>query len=164
MLKGKRVLDAGCGIGRDVEYLMEDGFDVIGIDASRNMVAEAKKNVPKGKFKIMDFRKMSFKDNSFDGIWAMHSLDHISKKEIVKVLKELARVLEKGGVLYLAVYEGMGELEVKKAEYMDEARHFYLYREKEMRGCLEEAGFDVSNSDVSNTETNKWLEVFARKK
>ncbi len=163
MLKGKRVLDAGCGVGRDVEYFLEDGFEPIGIDASRNMIAESKKNVPEGKFKVMDFRKMSFKDNSFDGIWCMASLYHISPKELPSVLKEFNRVLGEKGVLYLSVYEGEGEVDVEKAEYGEEARRIYLYEEKEMSEYLEEAGFEVSISEVNSTEDNKWLEIYARK-
>ena len=70
LLKGKKVLDAGCGPGRDVEYLMSEGYEVTGIDLSEGMIEEAKKNVPNGNFVLMDFRKMKFKAKSFDGIWS----------------------------------------------------------------------------------------------
>jgi ubiquinone/menaquinone biosynthesis C-methylase UbiE len=164
LLKGKKILDVGCGVGRDVEYLMEDGFDVIGIDISKNMISEAKKNVPKGKFIIMDFRKMKFKDKSFDGIWSMASLQHIDRREIINVLKEFNRVLHNGGILYLAVYEGEGEKEIVKPEYNNELRHVYLYKKDEMEKYLEDAGFKIIDSEVNIAEDKNWLEIFAEKK
>lgn len=164
LLKGTKVLDAGCGPGRDVEYFMEDGLDVVGIDLSKKMIEEAKKNVPKGKFKVMDFRKMKFKDKSFDGIWGMVSLVHVDKKEIEGVLNEFNRVLGEKGVLYLAVYEGKGKKEVKKPEYENEVRIVYLYNQKEMEKFLMESGFDVVVSEVNSDQDKKWLEVFAVKR
>ncbi len=162
LLKGKRVLDAGCGVGRDVEYLMEDGLEVKGVDISENMIKQAKKNVSKGKFEVMDFRKMKFKDGSFDGIWAMASVYHIPNKEIVDTFKEFFRVLDKAGLLYVSVYEGEGS-EERKDPTVGEVRTFYSYKEDEMKEKLEEAGFTIIRSEVNQTEDRKWLEVYARK-
>ena len=164
LLRGKRVLDAGCGVGRDVEYFMDDELEVIGIDISKNMIAEAKKIVKKGKFEVMDFRKMKFKAKSFDGIWCMASLYHIAPKEVPKVLKEFFRVLDKEGVLYIAVYEGEDKIEVKKLEYGEDSRTVYLYKEEDMREFLEDAGFSIIKAEVNTTDNNRWLEVYARKK
>jgi len=161
-LKGKRLLDAGCGVGRDVDYFVEDGYDIIGIDVSKKMIEEAKKLVPKGNFKVMDFRKMSFKDNSFDGVWCMASLYHVAPKEMPKVLKEFHRVLDEKGVLYLAVYEGTGKKEVDDPNYK-EKRTFYYYNQEKMQEYLEDAGFSIIRSEVNDTEEHKWLEVYARK-
>jgi len=162
LLKGKKILDVGCGVGRDVEYFLTDGYDPVGIDASENMIKEAKKNIPEGKFKIMDFRKMDFKDDSFDGIWAMASLYHISEDEMVDTLKEFYRVLGKKGLLYIAVYEGEGSKEDIDPKY-GEKRTFYFYKEDDMKKYLEEAGFAVIRSEVNQTEEHRWLEVYARK-
>jgi SAM-dependent methyltransferase len=165
MLKGKKVLDAGCGVGRDVEYLMEDGFEVIGVDISKNMVAEAKKNVPKGKFEVMDFRKMKFKAKSFDGIWAVSSLIHLDVKGVKTALKEFFRVLDTGGILYVSLKEGEGSIEVKKEEYGKFVRHVFLYKEEDFKKLLEEAGFSIIESEVNLMENNvKWLEFFVEKK
>jgi ubiquinone/menaquinone biosynthesis C-methylase UbiE len=162
LLKGKRVLDAGCGVGRDVEYLMEDGLEVVGVDISENMIKQAKKNVPKGKFKVMDFREMKFKDSSFDGVWAMASVYHISNKEILKTFKEFYRILDKNGLFYVSVYEG-DDTEERKDSVVGEVRTFYSYKEDEMKKYVEDAGFTIIRSEVNQTEDRKWLEVYARK-
>lgn len=57
-------MDAGCAIGNYVNFLLkkkEKEFQVIGIDTSPKMIAEAKKRVPEGKFELIDLRKMILK-------------------------------------------------------------------------------------------------------
>jgi 2-polyprenyl-3-methyl-5-hydroxy-6-metoxy-1,4-benzoquinol methylase len=51
--RGSRVLDAGCGIGLDAEALLGMGHDVVGIDASEGMIAEARRRVPRARFERM---------------------------------------------------------------------------------------------------------------
>jgi ubiquinone/menaquinone biosynthesis C-methylase UbiE len=160
ILPGKRVLDAGCGPGRDVEYFMEDGLNVIGVDLSLGQIKEAKKRVPKGEFKKSDFRKMSFKDASFDGVWSVTSLIHLPKTEVEKSLKEFNRVLDKKGVLYLSVKQGEGSEIVKKEKYNNEPRIVYFYEQVEMEELVRAAGFKILGSESNDV----WVEIFAEKK
>jgi len=164
LLPGKKVLDVGCGMGRDVEYFMEEKLDVIGIDLSKKMIDEAKKRVKKGKFKVMDFTKMSFKDETFDGVWSMAAFFHIPHENMTEVLKEMNRVLKKNGVIYVAVKEGEGEKEVVTPKYKDQPRVFVLYKQIEMEEFLKETGFSIINSTTSQEELgDRWVEIFARK-
>lgn len=80
-LKGAKILDIGCGPGRDAKYFYEHDLKVIGIDLTSNFVKMASKNVPNAKFIQMDMRKLDFPENTFDGIWACASFPHIPKKE-----------------------------------------------------------------------------------
>lgn len=164
LLPGEKVLDVGCGMGRDVEYFMEEKLDVIGIDLSKKMIEEAKTRVKKGKFKVMDFTKMSFKDGTFDGVWSMAAFFHIPRDHMVEVLKEMNRVLKKDGVIYIAVKEGEGEKEVIKPKYNDQPRVFVLYKQLELETFLKETGFSIINSTTSQEELgDRWVEIFARK-
>ena len=65
--KGK-VLDLGCGSGRDVKAFIERGYDVTGLDGSFKLVQRAREFT---KVEIIhdDFENLSFK-NQFDGIWS----------------------------------------------------------------------------------------------
>lgn len=163
VLPGKKVLDAGCGAGRDVAYLSEDGLDVIGIDISEGILEEAKKRYPKLKFKPMDFSNMKFKDKSFDGIWCMAGLIHTDRNDIPKVLKEFSRVLNENGILYIAVVEGTGEQEIKKEKYANEPRTYVYFKQDEIEKYLTDAGFQIMDSEVSDSNNKKWVEIFARK-
>jgi ubiquinone/menaquinone biosynthesis C-methylase UbiE len=160
MLNGKRVLDAGCGPGRDVEYFMEDGLQAIGVDLSLGQIKEAKKRVPKGEFKKSDFRKMSFKDGSFDGVWSVTSLIHLPKTEVEKSLKEFNRVLDKKGIVYISVKQGEGSEIVKKEKYNNEPRTIYFYGQQEMEELVRDAGFKILGSEANDV----WVEIFAEKK
>jgi len=76
MLSGKRVLDAGCGAGRDSAYLSEQGLEVIGIDMSEGML-EAAKQRAKADFRYMDVRETKFQKNYFHGIWCYNTFLHL---------------------------------------------------------------------------------------
>ena len=163
LLKGKKILDVGCGCGRDVEYFLQEGFDAIGIDLSEEMLKQARKIVPKTKLKKGDFTDLKFKKESFDGIWSMAGLIHIPRKEMVNVLKGFNNILTKKGILYLDVNEGKGEENLKKPKYNNEPRQYVYFTEKEMHGYLKKAGFKIINSEVNKAGDNTWLEIFAEK-
>ena len=105
---------------------------------------------------------MKFKDESFDGLWAMASVYHIPNKEILDTLKEFYRVLTKNGLLYVSVYEGE-EKEERKDIAVGETRTFYAYKKNEMEKNFEDAGFTIIRCEINQTEDRKWLEVYARK-
>ena len=107
--KNGKILDAGCGVGIDANYMKSRGFEVVGIDLSEEMLKLAKQKFPQMDFRLMDIRKIDFKPNSFDGVFASFSLIHIPKKDIPDVLKKFYQILKDGGVLYIALHEGKSE-------------------------------------------------------
>src|SRR3989338_475886 len=81
--KGK-VLDAGCGCGRDSAYLKEDGLYIISVDISPALIKEAKLN----NVNVVKEDLLKIKYNAeFDGIWCMATLADIPKKDSVKLIK-----------------------------------------------------------------------------
>src|SRR3989339_248169 len=81
------ILDVGCAGGRDAKIFTKAEHQVIGIDIVEEFLKEAKKNVPKAKFKKMDLMNLKFPDNNFDAIWAMAVLLHFSKTDGKKIIK-----------------------------------------------------------------------------
>ncbi|MEK6835285.1 MAG: class I SAM-dependent methyltransferase [Nanoarchaeota archaeon] len=161
LLVGKKILDAGCGPGRDLQYFNQEGLDVTGIDISRGMLRECKRRTGITALD-MDMRKMSFQDNSFDGIWCMASLSDIEKDEAPKVIDEFYRVLKRGGVIYIAVKEGEGMQVVKKKKYNDMPRIYVYYKLSELQELLKKKFF-VLSSVTANDEGTSWVEIFAKK-
>jgi ubiquinone/menaquinone biosynthesis C-methylase UbiE len=158
-LPGKKILDVGCGPGRDVEAFCKRGFDVTGIDLTLSFVEMAQKRVPEAKVIQMDMRHLEFPDESFDGIWSLASLIHIPKKDIKKTLEGFYRVLEKKGVIFLAVKEGEGE---KWVEKFGKDRFYAFYQEKEILDLLESVGFKIIES-VGKKVGYDWIKVLAVK-
>jgi len=157
--KGK-VLDAGCGAGRDSAYLKEDGLEVTSVDISEGMVQEAKNNgiqAIKGDLLVM------VSNEEFDGIWCMATLADFPKEDAPKLIKNFYKALKKEGIIYIAVKEGEGEKFIEKERYSNSPRFYALYKKDELNNLLKENGFEILESVVSNDEGTEWVEVFAKK-
>lgn len=157
--KGK-VLDAGCGAGRDSAYLKEEGLDVVSVDLSEGMIEEAKKlgvNPVNGDL-------LNMKSNEeFDGIWCMATLADVPKTEAVALLKNFHKALKVNGILYIAVKEGEGEQVIQKERYGNLPRFYAFYKKNELEELLKNNMFEIVESVQSNDEGTEWLEVFAKK-
>src|SRR3989344_8065973 len=122
LVRGKKILDIGCGTGRDVAMLIESGFECTGIDASQGMLKVASERVLNGKFIKMDFYKLKFPNETFDGFWAAASFLHAPKNDIGIVLNEAKRVLKTGGIGFISLKQkmGIGEGTIKDTRYGNE--------------------------------------------
>lgn len=160
--KKAKILDVGCGSGRDARYFKEFGLDVTAIDISDNMLEEAKKRAKGIKFEKMDMLNMSFENNSFDGVWIMATLSDITKEDSPKFLKDINRILKDNGVLYIAVKEGKGEKIIKKEKYNNLERFYCYYTQEELGNLLRETGFEIVNTIASEDKKTRWVEIFAR--
>lgn len=114
---GARILDAGCGSGRDVKAFSEMGFAVEAFDASAELVALARQLSGK------PVMQMRFQDvdtvEKYDGIWCCASLLHVSEAELPDVMIKLAIALKPGGVGYLSFKHGRGEREKNGRRFTD---------------------------------------------
>jgi SAM-dependent methyltransferase len=101
-----RILDAGCGSGRNAAAFLSHGFRVTAIDASPAVVQLAKRSGIDAS--VMTFQRMTF-IKEFDGIWACASVLHVPHAEIPEVLNRFARALNPRGILYVSLKEGQSE-------------------------------------------------------
>ncbi|MBT3691315.1 class I SAM-dependent methyltransferase [Candidatus Woesearchaeota archaeon] len=97
-IKGKKLLDIGCGAGVHIKKYLSKGAKCRGMDISKSMIDMAKQNCPNVDFKIGPMTKLPYKNSSFDIVTASLSVDYI--KNLIPVFKEISRVLKKGGVFY----------------------------------------------------------------
>ena len=126
---GGKILDAGCGSGRDSLYFIKHGYKVVSIDASEEMVRLSSKLTGQQTL-LMKFEDIDFKDE-FDGIWACASLLHVPKMEIKGVMTRLAQALKENGIFYGSFKYGEGE------EFRGE-RLFNFYDENSLRALISE--------------------------
>ena len=161
--KGAKLLDIGCGSGKDVEFLTEEGFDILGVDYSEAMIKEAEEKVPNGKFVVEDMRNLSFDDNSYDGIWCCASLIHIPKESAVDVLKKFKATLKDNGILYLAVIEGEGEEMVEFPQSKNMPRFFAFYKQPEIEELFTILGFKIITSYTEDDDNHTWINIFCKK-
>ncbi|WP_337016711.1 class I SAM-dependent methyltransferase [Leclercia sp. AS011] len=114
---GARVLDAGCGSGRDAKAFLEMGYQVEAFDASSAMVELAREHTGL-PVQLMTFADVDWKEE-FDGIWCCASLLHVPAAELPGVMRRLADALKPGGVWYVSFKYGDGEREVDGRRFTD---------------------------------------------
>ena len=101
-VKGARALDHGCGAGRSTRFLKRCGFDAVGVDPSSDMVAQALSKDPGGTYFKIDGLKLPFRDKEFPFVFQSIVLMEVgSRNEIVRMLREIHRVLNDDGILIL---------------------------------------------------------------
>lgn len=161
-----RILDAGCGSGRDSLYFKNLGHAVTAIDASSELAKLASEHIgqPVG---VMRFEDMAHREE-FDGVWASASLVHHAPEDMAIALQKFADALVTGGTLFFSVKYGQGET-------VDGDRRFPLYDEASIRSVLAQVpnleivkmwGADAAqmNADVLKRAQVTWLSALLRKK
>lgn len=105
-----RIIDAGCGSGRDTLYFLNQGHDVIAFDASKELVTLAEKHT-NHRIQHSTFLSFTTEQNSQDGIWACASLLHVPMNELVQTFLHLSQFLKTGGIFYCSFKYGNDEVE-----------------------------------------------------
>jgi SAM-dependent methyltransferase len=162
------VCDLGCGPGHVARYLHDRGVKVHGVDLSPAMVERARCLNPGIEFAQGDMLLLDVEDGAWAGVVAFYSIIHVARCDVVRALREIRRVLRPGGFLLLAFHLG------ENAAHLDEwwghkvCVDFVFFRTDEMKGYLEEAGFDVEEiterdpyPDVEHPSRRAY--IFARK-
>ena len=104
--EGGRILDFGCGTGRDAKAFLEMGYKVRALDGSRAL-CQAAGEITGLLVRCMDFRSYFPEEGEiYDGIWACASLLHLKKEELIPVLQNLGKALTDGGTLYVSFKYG----------------------------------------------------------
>ncbi len=101
--KSMKILDVGCGYGRTLKELYDNGYrNLIGIDFSSKMIERANSSYPDISFKISEGKKLDFEDNSIDCVILLAVLTCITNEDDqYHLISEIHRILKKGGVLYI---------------------------------------------------------------
>lgn len=164
--KGK-VLEIGCGGGRDAKVLLSMGYDYVGTDIAKEFVKVAKEFVPKGKFLTRSAYDLGFKDNEFNGFWASAVFLHIPKKRMDEALTELKRVIKPDGIGFIAVKQGKGEpiIEEDFAGKGSSKRFWAFYHKPEFDEVLKRNNYEiVSYRKWMKSKRTTWLIYFVKNK
>ncbi len=102
-----RILELGCGGGRDAARILERGFDLDATDGIPAMVAKANERHNVGA-RLMRFDQLEA-HAAYDAVWAHACLLHCPRAELPEVLSRIHRALIPGGVHYASFKLGNGE-------------------------------------------------------
>ena len=98
---GGRIMDLGCGSGRDVKWFRDHGYEAYGLDASRELVSKASDeyDIPVFTGLIEEWTTAT----PFDGVWCCASLMHLDDSALERFFVNLKYNLKTGGVLFMSV-------------------------------------------------------------
>jgi SAM-dependent methyltransferase len=155
-----RILDVGCGSGRDVKAFRAKGYDAFGVDSSPELVELARENVGP-YFQVARVESLKV-DEPFDGVWACASLLHLVRSKINTVLRSLKATLKLGGVLFVTVQRGAGDC------VQPDGRYYTYYGTQEFRNAVEEVGLRVlsdweSADSLRSVGGPTWINVLAQR-
>ncbi|MFP6854122.1 MAG: class I SAM-dependent methyltransferase [Pseudomonadales bacterium] len=152
-----RILDAGCGSGRDTKAFLDLGYTVTAFDASKTMAESASRHtgqvIEVGRFQDMQYEQV------FDGLWCCASLLHVSIAEFDDVLGRCIRALRPTGVGFMCFKEGAGEV-------MRGDRRFTDFTEESLGSLLaERVGMDILRiwrTDPLHGNPEPWINALWR--
>ncbi|MDQ2937867.1 MAG: class I SAM-dependent methyltransferase [Acidobacteriota bacterium] len=158
LLKGNitpkmQVLDAGCGGGRNLIYFLRSGYDVCGVDESKEAIARVQSlaatlaaYLPASNFRAEPVETMSFADASFDVVISSAVL-HFAKDENHwrKMVTEMWRVLTPGGIFFARLASTIGiEEQVERIEgrryHLPDGSDRFLVDEEMLQSTTESLG------------------------
>ncbi len=160
VLPGKKILDFGCGSGRDTKYFLDNGYDVIAIDGSIELCKKASEYTGI-EVKHMLFQELNDKD-TYDGIWACSSILHLNKEELKPVLLKMIDALKKHGIIYTSFKYGDFEGE-RNGRYFSNftIESFKEYVQDISTIQIEE--YWLSGDVRKGREDEQWLNLILRK-
>lgn len=144
------LLEVGAGTGQDSCFFRANGIKVTCIDLSPRHIELCRDKGLDGH--VMDFYQMKFIDGSFDALYAMNCLLHVPLDDLDEVLKELKRVVSDDGIFYIGNYGGRNSEEVKETSNGIGKRFFSFSEYDEYKRKLKEAGFEMIESGMVETE------------
>ena len=160
--EGGKILDLGCGSGRDSMNFMKLGYEVTAVDGSKELAKKASALL--GKEVIAStFEELELKEK-FHGIWACASLLHIKRKDLKIVLNNLYNNLEDNGVFYMSFKYG-------EKEYVDDKnRYFNCFTDESIISFINEntkyniLGLYITADKLGRVNEVKWVNLICNKK
>ncbi len=128
---GDRILDLGCGSGRDTKHFLEAGYQMKAVDGSEELCQKA------SEYTGIEVENIRFQDmaynNEYHGVWACASLLHLTSAEIEQVMERIKRALLPGGILYTSFK--LGDFEGER-----NGRYFTDFTEETFRELIDKIG------------------------
>jgi cyclopropane fatty-acyl-phospholipid synthase-like methyltransferase len=156
--QSSKILDAACGAGRYLPFLLEKKHSIIAIDQSQGMLARAKAKFPGVQFEKVGLQEMRYQE-IFDGAICMDAMENVCPEDWPLVLANFHQALKQQGYLYLTAetIENADENEIRQAfekaqqaglpvvygEWPDEGVYHYHPTNQQVKEWVQQAGFEI---------------------
>lgn len=155
-----RILDFGCGAGRDTKAFLDKGYPVEAIDGSEELcrAASAYTGIP---VRHALFQELEERDR-YDGIWACSSILHLPSDELPDVFERMARALKHHGIIYASFKYGTFEGE-RRGRYFTDMTEEKLTEILRNIPVLRLRETWISSDVRPGRDSEKWLNILAEK-
>jgi len=137
----KPIWDFGCGPGQTTKYLSDLGIEISGMDLSEKLLERARTLHPKIHFQKGNILEPDFESESIAGVVAFYAIVHFSEGQVGRAFDEIFRVLQPGGVFFLAYHIGDETIHLDEFLGQEVELDFILFRNDFILRCLEDSGF-----------------------
>ena len=166
--KGDRLLELGCGSGRDASWMTTQGVDVNGIDGSKQMVEEATKIHPELHGKLSQGILPEILDSMegpFNGIYSIAVLMHLSPSLLPEIFRKIHSLLVSGGKFFFSVSLERDDIDDNGLDA--KGRYFSSQSQKEWIQLSESCGYRNIEASVNGDGLNRdgilWLTLILEK-
>lgn len=159
--KQGRILDAGCGVGRDAKFFLSKGYEVVAFDGSIEMVKRASNLLGKDALHML-FQDMNF-SSEFDAVWANASLLHVPYENLREVMEGFHRALLPTGILYASFKYGTSMRETEDRLFFDMDEFNIKSYLEGLFNPLEIWKSADTRSKVAPSPDKSWLNFIARR-
>ena len=142
------VCEMGCGPGHIARYLKDAGTSVFGLDLSPGMIEQCRQLNPDISFQVGDMMALEFGDESLAGIVAFYAIVNIPHHCLPSVFREIARVLEPGGLLLLAFHVGDEILHPEEVLDQPNSMDWFFFQPSDVTRYVEAAGLAIEETIV----------------
>lgn len=160
--KKGRILDAGCGVGRDTRYFSKKGYIVTPIDASLGMVKKCNE-YPFTYCTQKSLTEISYSEE-FDGVWASASMLHLNGDDAKIAAEKLIRALKPGGVAFVSLKEASTNESDRSGRYfcdhnLESASQLFSSIPRVKVVSCEHS----QDQKIDSEESARWIEIVVRK-
>ena len=160
LLSGKKILDFGCGSGRDTKYFLEKGFEVAAIDGSVELCKAA------SLYTGIEVKHMLFlnldESAAYDGIWACSSILHLPKSELKEVFLKMSEALVPDGIIYTSFKYGTFEGDRNGRYFTDFTTETFASFIKDIKELVIRDQW-ITGDVRPGREDEKWLNLILQK-
>ncbi len=156
-----KVLEIGCGYGRDARAILDHTPFYTGLDASKQLLTRAKQRLPKAEFIEADAEEYDYGADRYDIVFSFASLRHLDQSGVQTVLKKVYDSLRPGGIFYVSLNFGDSYKHVERKDKFG-YRDIFLYNP----GLIQKlAGpkFRMKHEQRDEFDGMPWFEVALQK-
>lgn len=159
--KNAKILDLGCGAGVPVDdILIKAGYEVTGLDISKEQIKLARKNCPRGDYVVADIAELMMNEYQMGAIVCFYTLFHLPRTEHKKLLTIMHSFLQKNGMLLVTM--GDREFEGRHVMHGEEMWSSQFGTAKNVQ-LVKDVGFEIIMNEIDRSGGERHQIILARK-